>query len=123
MKNYSEGVAGIIDVKLTSDAGAFVLNGRHQGSTTLLLIKNDPRYNEQWPRPLVPYRSTCSSQCSSFSIISEYASGSSNSSISSARLSGLTTKIQPSPNASSLIVSGLSGSASLIATISPDTGE
>ncbi len=22
----------------------------------MLLIKNDPRYNEQWPRPLVPYR-------------------------------------------------------------------
>ena len=22
----------------------------------LLLIKNDPRYNEQWPRPLVPYK-------------------------------------------------------------------
>jgi pilus assembly protein CpaC len=41
VKNYSEGVAGIIDVKLTSDASAFVLNGRHQGSTTLLLIKND----------------------------------------------------------------------------------
>ena len=22
----------------------------------MLLIKNDPKYNEQWPRPLVPYR-------------------------------------------------------------------
>jgi pilus assembly protein CpaC len=41
IKNYSEGVAGVIDVKLTTDAGAFVLNGRHQGSTTLLLIRND----------------------------------------------------------------------------------
>jgi len=36
-------------------------------------------------------------QCSSFSINSEYASGSSSSSWSSARLLGLTTKIQPSP--------------------------
>lgn len=41
VRNYSEGVAGIIDIKLTSDASQFVLNGRHQGSTTLLLIKND----------------------------------------------------------------------------------
>jgi pilus assembly protein CpaC len=41
VKNYSEGIAGVIDVKLTSDASAFVLNGRHPGSTTLLLIKND----------------------------------------------------------------------------------
>src|SRR5262249_7860371 len=22
----------------------------------MVLIKNDPKYNEQWPRPLVPYR-------------------------------------------------------------------
>jgi pilus assembly protein CpaC len=41
VKNYSEGISGVIDVKLTSDATAFVLNGRHPGSTTLLLIKND----------------------------------------------------------------------------------
>jgi pilus assembly protein CpaC len=41
VKNYSEGVAGIIDVKLTSDASQFVINGRKPGSTTLLLIKND----------------------------------------------------------------------------------
>ncbi|HVW29684.1 MAG TPA: pilus assembly protein N-terminal domain-containing protein [Polyangiaceae bacterium] len=41
VKNYSEGVAGVVDVKLTSDASQFVLNGRKPGSTTLLLIKND----------------------------------------------------------------------------------
>jgi pilus assembly protein CpaC len=41
VKNYSEGVAGIIDIKLTSDASQFVINGRHAGSTTLLLIKSD----------------------------------------------------------------------------------
>lgn len=41
VKNYSEGVAGIIDVKLTSDASQFVLVGRKPGSTTLLLIKTD----------------------------------------------------------------------------------
>jgi pilus assembly protein CpaC len=41
VKNYSEGVAGIIDVKLTSDASQFVLVGRRPGSTTLLLIKTD----------------------------------------------------------------------------------
>ena len=41
VKNYSEGVAGIIDIKLTSDASQFVINGRRAGSTTLLLIKSD----------------------------------------------------------------------------------
>lgn len=41
VKNYSEGSAGVIDIKLTTDAGAFVINGKKQGSTTLLLIKND----------------------------------------------------------------------------------
>jgi pilus assembly protein CpaC len=41
VKNYSEGVSGIVDVKLTSDASQFVLVGRKPGSTTLLLIKND----------------------------------------------------------------------------------
>jgi pilus assembly protein CpaC len=41
VKNYSEGVAGIIDIKLTTDNSQFVLNGRKPGSTTLLLIKND----------------------------------------------------------------------------------
>ena len=41
VKNYSLAVAGIVDVKLTADANQFVLVGRKQGSTTLLLIKND----------------------------------------------------------------------------------
>ena len=41
VKNYSEGVPGIIDVKLTSDASQFVLVGKRAGSTTLLLIKMD----------------------------------------------------------------------------------
>jgi pilus assembly protein CpaC len=41
VKNYSEGVTGIIDIKLTTDGSQFVLNGRRAGSTTLLLIKND----------------------------------------------------------------------------------
>lgn len=41
VKNYSEGVAGVIDIKLTSDANQFVIHGARQGSTTLLLIKND----------------------------------------------------------------------------------
>lgn len=61
-------------------------------------------------------------QCSSLSIRSAYASGSSSSSLSSARLLGLTTKIQPSPKASSLIVSGFSASALLTATTLPETG-
>lgn len=41
VKNYSEGVPGIIDVRLTSDANQFVLVGKRAGSTTLLLIKTD----------------------------------------------------------------------------------
>jgi pilus assembly protein CpaC len=41
VRNYSEGVGGVIDVKLTSDATQFVVTGRKPGSTTLLLIKND----------------------------------------------------------------------------------
>jgi pilus assembly protein CpaC len=41
VKNYSEGVAGIIDVRLTSDASQFVLVGKRPGATTLLLIKTD----------------------------------------------------------------------------------
>jgi len=41
VKNYSEGVAGIIDVRLTTDASQFVLVGKKAGSTTLLLIKTD----------------------------------------------------------------------------------
>jgi pilus assembly protein CpaC len=41
VKNYSEGVAGIIDIKLTTDNSQFVINGRRPGSTTLLLIKGD----------------------------------------------------------------------------------
>jgi len=45
VKNYSEGVSGIVDVKLTSDANQFVLVGRKPGSTTLLLIKNDNSQN------------------------------------------------------------------------------
>jgi hypothetical protein len=40
------------------DAGIYLIKG---GKTVdepgqMLLIKNDPRYNEQWPRPLVPYQ-------------------------------------------------------------------
>lgn len=41
VKNYSISVPDVVDVKVTSDASAFVVNGRRQGSTTLLLIKND----------------------------------------------------------------------------------
>ena len=41
VRNYSEGVAGIIDIKLTADASQFVIAGKKPGSTTLLLIKND----------------------------------------------------------------------------------
>lgn len=45
VKNYSEGVTGIIDVRLTTDASQFVLVGKKAGSTTLLLIKTDGSQN------------------------------------------------------------------------------
>jgi pilus assembly protein CpaC len=41
IRNYSEGVKGIIDVKLTTDKTRFVLVGQKPGATTLLLIKAD----------------------------------------------------------------------------------
>lgn len=41
VKNYSEGVKGIVEVKLTTDARQFVVVGRNPGSTTLLLIHTD----------------------------------------------------------------------------------
>lgn len=41
VKEYSEGVKGIVDVVPTPDGKTFVLTGRKEGTTTLLLIKND----------------------------------------------------------------------------------
>lgn len=41
VKNYSIGVEGIIDVRLTPGGDQFVIVGKKPGSTTLLLIKND----------------------------------------------------------------------------------
>jgi pilus assembly protein CpaC len=47
VKNYSEGVAGVADVKLTTDRLQFVVAGQKPGSTTLLLLKRDGS-QEQW---------------------------------------------------------------------------
>jgi pilus assembly protein CpaC len=41
VKNYSEGVPGIAEVRLSSDQSQFVIVGQKPGSTTLLLIKKD----------------------------------------------------------------------------------
>lgn len=41
VKNYSEGVPGIADVKLSSDNTQFVITAQKPGSTTLLLLKKD----------------------------------------------------------------------------------
>jgi hypothetical protein len=40
------------------DAGLYLIKGGRpiDEPSRMLLIKNDPRYNEQWPRALVPYR-------------------------------------------------------------------
>jgi pilus assembly protein CpaC len=41
VREYSEGVKGVVDVTTTPNGKTFVINGRKEGSTTLLLIKND----------------------------------------------------------------------------------
>jgi pilus assembly protein CpaC len=41
VRSYSEGVRGIVDVRLTKAGDQFVLVGQRQGSTTLLLIMED----------------------------------------------------------------------------------
>lgn len=41
VKNFSEGVPGIAEVKLSSDNSQFVIVGQKPGSTTLLLLKKD----------------------------------------------------------------------------------
>jgi hypothetical protein len=40
------------------DAGIYLIKGGKpvMEPAEMLLVKNDPAYNEQWPRPLVPYR-------------------------------------------------------------------
>jgi pilus assembly protein CpaC len=41
VRNYSEGVPGVAEVKLTTDGTQFVVVGQKPGTTTLLLIKKD----------------------------------------------------------------------------------
>ena len=41
VKEYSEGVKGVVDVVPTPDGKTFVITGKKPGTTTLLLIKND----------------------------------------------------------------------------------
>lgn len=41
VKNYSEGIKGVADIKLTTDNTKFVIAGRKPGTTTLLLINKD----------------------------------------------------------------------------------
>lgn len=41
VKSYSEGVPGIVEVKLTPSGSHFVVVGQHPGNTTLLLLKRD----------------------------------------------------------------------------------
>src|SRR5262249_47000799 len=42
------------------DAGIYLIKGGKpvMEPGQMLLVKNDPKYNEQWPRPLVPYKRT-----------------------------------------------------------------
>jgi pilus assembly protein CpaC len=41
VKQYSEGTAGIAEIKLTPDGKKFIISGQKAGTTSLLLIKND----------------------------------------------------------------------------------
>ena len=48
----------ITDDRRPVDAGIYLIkDGRSFWEPgEMLLVKNDPKYNEQWPRPLVPYK-------------------------------------------------------------------
>src|SRR5262249_2508740 len=48
----------ITDDNRPVDAGIYLIKGGQPlwGPGKMRLIKNDPKYNEQWPRPLVPYK-------------------------------------------------------------------
>ena len=41
VKNYSEGSAGVVEVKVAPGGNQFVIVGQKPGSTTLLLLKKD----------------------------------------------------------------------------------
>lgn len=41
VRNFTEGVRGIADIKLTTDGKQFIISGREAGTTSLLLIRND----------------------------------------------------------------------------------
>ncbi|HYQ27495.1 MAG TPA: pilus assembly protein N-terminal domain-containing protein, partial [Polyangiaceae bacterium] len=41
VRNWSEGVPGIVDVRPTSDGEKLLLSGRRPGSTTILLIREN----------------------------------------------------------------------------------
>ena len=43
VKSYSEGVAGVVEVKLTPSGSHFVVVGLRPGNTTLLLLERDGR--------------------------------------------------------------------------------
>jgi hypothetical protein len=47
----------ITDDRRPVDAGIYLIKGGRSlwEPGEMLLVKNDPKYNEQWPRPLVPY--------------------------------------------------------------------
>src|SRR5207248_3580858 len=48
----------ITDDNRPVDAGIYLIKGGRPlwEPGKMRLIKNDPKYNEQWPRPLVPYK-------------------------------------------------------------------
>jgi hypothetical protein len=48
----------IMDYGQPVDSGIYLIKGGRSfwEPGEMLLIKNDPKYNEQWPRPLVPYK-------------------------------------------------------------------
>ena len=41
IRSYSEGVPGLADIRVTRDQSRFVIVGKQEGTTSLLLIKND----------------------------------------------------------------------------------
>src|SRR5262249_21708817 len=52
-----DGVTGTVR-RVGSDTGIYLIKAGPPASepAQMLLVKNDPNYHEQWPRPLVPYQ-------------------------------------------------------------------
>lgn len=54
IRSYSEGAAGVADIRVTRDQSRFVIVGKRQGTTSLLLIRADGSQSQHMIRVLDP---------------------------------------------------------------------